>query len=248
MEKYCKPLLCVLIALLVSSCNNIPNSLPGVSPTPRFASPSLTSTITPLASPTLTATNPPSPTANAVLPVPTWIIDIHPSLSSAFYSTNPVTDGKLEVSTGSFDTLCFHPGELVYFQTIFKNVSDEDIKLVDFNYPSRKETANAYGQIYPILTTLDGKEIYPDTYFSQDAAINPRSPFISLIHPDVILVVGEGYQIPKNIGVEDKDHNVTFQPLSSGKYLLKFVYTSIGYDDSWKGIISSNQIEVCVVE
>jgi len=239
---YSSSLALIFLIHLVASCSTPAETTPSRMFPTETTLPDATSVLTPTSDLAII----PSPIVT--MPAPTWIVNSNPVLSDVYYSANPITDGKLELSIGSFDDLCFHPGETVYFQTMFANVSDEDITLVDFNYPSRKETTNASGQMYPILTTLDGKEIYPDTYFSSYKAINPRSPVISVIHPGVILVVGEGYQIPQSIGLEDKDRNLTFQSLSSGRYLLKFVYMAIGHENSWKGNISSNQIKVCVIE
>jgi hypothetical protein len=220
-----------------------------ISPSTGIVRPSETIAVTPLQTSTLLATLPPTNLPNATRPTPTWIVDNHPDLSIVFSSPNLVTDGKLLLDIAIAGHTCYHRGETIYIITDYHNSTyDEDLILVDFDYISRKQTSNAYGQLFPIMTTLDSREVYPDVLFIQDDVVNPRSPLTEVARPQSILQFYAPYQIPKEIGEKDKDHNLTFSPLPVGKYFLKFVYIAKEYEGSWYGAISSNQIEICVVD
>jgi hypothetical protein len=174
------------------------------------------------------------------------IVDSNPDLSVVYYFPNLVTDGKLMMDIELSSQVCFRPGETIRILIIYHNLTDKDLVLVDYKQIARKPTMNAYGQLYPIMTTLDNKEVYPSTYFVHNEAIDPNSPLIRLIPPKVFIEFYGEYQLPKEIGEEDKDHNITLLPLLSGRYLLKLVYIAKEYQRSWYGAISSNQAEICV--
>jgi len=238
----------MIIAFIIASCSSLENSVNTIPPSTKLVRPSETINVAPLKTSTLPATLPATYTPNATKPTPTWIIEGHPDLPVVYYSESAVTDGNLFIGIGILGRSCYHRGETIYIDVYYKNLTIEDLVLVDFDYISRKQTLNAYGQLYPIMTTLDNKEVYPDVFFLQGDAINPRSPFVQVLPLRSLLHFIGTYEIPKEIGKEGKEHNITFLPLPSGKYLLKFVYIANEYQGSWYGAISSNQVEICVSE
>lgn len=179
-----------------------------------------------------------------------------------------ITDGNLKLNIREEGNNCYRRGTYARSQNgeftytfgdpapiiaTFENLTNKSITIVDYGsliLPSRLAMGHS-GNLISILTTLDGQRIIT----SEDAQSvgyreYPTPPSISIweLSSKNSISTNTKYIIPTLVLVMSESGQTDFIQIPAGKYLLKYVYFATGYQDTWDGIISSNQIEICILE
>ncbi len=196
-----------------------------------------------------------------ITPSSTQIIDVvwptsetTPDFINIFNNPNQVTDGVLKISIEEPDRKCHNPGSIINIKVDFQNLSDKQIVIVDYNAIASTVLMGTYGQIITFLTNAHNKAVYSPGYYSGAEGINGTSPLFQEIQPESSFALVVEYYLPNEVAELDQNGHLVSWTLPDGRYFLKFIYAAYEYIDSWheykgswKGKISSNQIEICVV-
>lgn len=182
-------------------------------------------------------------------PTQTQIIAVTASTSvSIFDSPNQITDGKLKMTIQILDKNCLRPGDVLPVTVRYENLTNQPLTLVDYSALSSVALMGGYAILVPVLSTIDNQRLQlpggitgGDIYNSdspQFQEISPRSSFSTLID----------YHIPMKVVSHAENVSGSDHKLKPGQYLLKFIYYAFRGQNAWQGRISSNQIEICVID
>ena len=210
-----------------------------VSPTPNL--PTSTAVPTKLTSMKVSASI--TPTSTSVFPTPQITREV------ITLASNPeqVTDGKLKLSIKEDKHGdCYVPGTHISLILTYENLTDQPLKILDYNIISSHVLARSYGQLSPVLTTVQSIRLISREDAMTIELINPNpNTLIQILPPQSRFNVDSKYYLSTEFAAAD-NWDDDFRSIPAGQYYLKLMYSSIGYQDSWKGSISSNRIEFCV--
>lgn len=159
-----------------------------------------------------------------------------------------VTDGKMLFIIEILEPRCYKPGEFISFRLIFRNLTNQDLRLSNqFNLNN-----NGYlGEIRIIIHTPSNQSM-PDlsAVARIDYVINtPTKDHIEIPSSQEHVFVLE-YPFPIeyiDLAGSIAQNETKFITPAPGKYFIRFIYENYSEPEVWNGVISSNQLEVCII-
>ena len=182
------------------------------------------------------------PTSTSTFPTP----QITPKVTTMFSNLEEVTDGKLKLSIDEAKKdSCYEPGTKIRLLLIYENLTDQPLKIADYSLISSHPIGGSHGQLYPVLATEQSIRILSLEDSMLITLYNPNPNTLKVLPSKAKFNVLAEYYLSTKFASAGT-FGGEFQPIPDGQYYLKFIYSSIGYDGSWKGDISSNRILICV--
>ncbi len=180
----------------------------------------------------------------------TTIATLHayPTFISIFDYPGQVTDGKLLMSIEEYRARCRQPDEPFQIKFSFKNLTDEPIKFVSEFFVAANRRGDG-GNLISFITNKKGEDVLGLGDFRLvDIFRLPPETYTELSGYESADFVVEFYFPTLTVEDPSKDvyNYVTHVP---GKYFVRFVYSQ--YDpnpDVWQEAISSNTLEICIID
>ena len=179
-----------------------------------------------------------------------------------------ISDGRLKLTIveenkqchklGTFTNLSngkvvYKPGDLVPIILTFENLTNEPLSIADYNvvaFASSLTLENS-ARVIPVLSALNGQRI---TSLDEEQSVGyqiyqtPSSTLVRELFGKSNFEITIKYLPPAQVLYLGESGERGSMPLPAGHYLLKYVYDATGYQGSWSGVISSNQIEICIID
>jgi hypothetical protein len=172
--------------------------------------------------------------------------DVTPTFVSIYTNPEPITDGKLKLSITTRNQACHRLSDPIRLVVRYENLTNASLTLVNYNVVARVPLFGGPAQLFPVITTTHNEQIsVPEDLMSLDSG-NPDAPSSRELPAKNMFEFFVEYYFPPQI--TDMNGQGPAQPMPPGQYLLKFVYLSIGKEDSWKGTVSSSQVAICIVD
>jgi len=158
-----------------------------------------------------------------------------------------VTDGKLLLSIELADDTCFQPSKPISIKLIFNNLTDKSLTIpADFSIAVNRRGDG--GNLSPFITTASGENVLSLAdhqlmdIFSTPSDIYREIPANKGIELEVI------FRFPQDVVTSESAQTYQLATPSPGKYFVRLVYSEYQRnDDTWHGLIGSNQLEICLL-
>jgi len=190
-----------------------------------------------------------TPTNNPSLN-PTSDIAISPSASvtsTLFEIPKQETDGRLSLIINKVSDRCYAPGEVIPLILIYKNLTQNALRIAGYDILSIHPLIDSEGQLYPFVFYQTGEEIITPEHlkYVQVASMEEKKTYILNAGEDFKVQI-RTYAFPLLIIVSDTTKGNIKIPTPSGNYLIQIKYLSQSNNSYWGGVISSNAINVCI--
>jgi hypothetical protein len=160
-----------------------------------------------------------------------------------------ITDGKLKLTIKELNGKCYHAGDLVPLTITYENLTDKPLIVADYSTVDSHVLYRTQGQLFPALTAADGTQIVTPYDLMRVDAFNLNSPLLHEVPARSVFEVSlEHYYFPTEFVQINAQGQGPNRQIPAGQYRLKFVFIGNStHEPEWEGTISSNQVEICVV-
>jgi hypothetical protein len=166
---------------------------------------------------------------------------------SVFKYPDQVTDGKLLLSIELGDDTCFQASKPIPIKLIFNNLTDRSLTIpADFSIAVNRKGAG--GNLVPFITTASGADVLSLAdhqivdIFSTPSDIYREIPANKSIEFEVT------FRFPQDLVISESAQTYQLATPSPGEYFVRLVYSEYQRDDdTWHGLIGSNQLEICLL-
>lgn len=189
------------------------------------------------------------------------------AFETIYNNPNQTTDGRLKIYISEFENQCYksgtvtslpndqflyQPGDLASIIVTYENLENSFLKISDYNIVefSGRWVSNSHARLIPILTTLYGERIrtMEEIQSTSNQVVLTSSPQLTReMAPMTSFDVPIKYLIPTQVLFVNDSGETGMTTIPAGQYLLKYVYHASGYQGTWAGLISSNQIQICLI-
>lgn len=169
-----------------------------------------------------------------------------PANISIINNPNQFTDGTLNLMVNPVHGRCYQAGEQMFLFFTFENLTDRTLIIADYNLISSHVVKGSYGRLIPVLTSIQNIRLMSREDSMLISVFNSNPTLTKTLPPKNKFNVSNKYTIPTEVVTADQ-FDSQFQPLPGGQYFLRFIYIAYKFEDSWEGMISSNQIEFCLI-
>jgi hypothetical protein len=192
--------------------------------------------------PTVSQSSPQSPNFKAT-------VEANPTYVALFEITEQTSDGKLLFSIEEANEVCQKVTDPIPVIMSFLNLGDHALTLQS-RFALSLDRFPGNGDLIPLLSSIEGTPLISpadfrvsDTFGIEPLTyrqLPPRSSFETII----------AYYLPTQTATYGRAEMSDFSSTRAGRYILMFLYKN-GYSSSsstWTGSITSNQIEICVID